>query len=248
MSATVSHPKPENLLLNLACNLALPTAIMTWGSGERALGPKWGLVVALLFPVGYGIHDYLRRRRFNFISAVGFASVLLTGGLALLKLDPFWLAVKDGLLPLIVGLAVLASTRAKTPLVQEMLFNPQVLDTERIEAALSERGAKARFQDLLRQASLLVALALMGAGAINFALARWILHSPTGTDASNQEIARMHWGSLLGLIPTMAIMLFALWRLIQGTSVLTGLTVDEILRAAPEKKNDTPQADGNGSG
>ncbi len=235
-----SPPKAENLLVNLACNLALPTAIMTWGSGEHALGPKGGLVVALLFPIGYGVHDFLRRRRFNFISAVGFTSVLLTGGLALLKLDPFWLAVKDGLLPVIVGLAVLASTRAKEPLVQEMLFNPQVMDTVRIEAALAARGAEQAFHALLRKASLLVAFALMASGAINYALARWILRSPTGTDASNSEIAKMHWASLLGLIPAMAVMLLALWRLLQGTSALTGLTVDEILKVETEKKAALP--------
>jgi hypothetical protein len=233
---SASPPRSENLFVNLACNLALPTAIMTWGSGERALGPKWGLVVALLFPVGYGVHDFLRRRRFNFISAVGFTSVLLTGGLALLKVDPFWLAVKDGLLPLLVGVAVLVSNYTKEPLVQEMLFNPQVLDTVRVEAALAARGVEPAFQALLRQASRLVAFALMASGVINFFLARWIIRSPMGTDASNHEIAKMHWASLLGLIPTMAVLLYALWRLLQGTAALTGLTVDQILRAEPEQQ------------
>ena len=91
-----SKPKAENLFLNLFCNVALPTAIMSWGSGERALGPKWGLIVALLFPLGYGIHDFIQRRRFNFISGIGFVSVLFTGGFGLMKLEGFWFAVKDG--------------------------------------------------------------------------------------------------------------------------------------------------------
>ena len=94
-----SKPKPENLWLNLIFNVALPTAIQSWGSGEKALGPKWGLIVALLFPLGYGIYDFVVRKRFNFISILGFVSVLITGGFGLLKLDVFWFAVKDGVLP-----------------------------------------------------------------------------------------------------------------------------------------------------
>ena len=80
MSAPARTSKPENLLLNLICNVGLPTAILTWCSGERMLGPKWGLVVALIFPVAYGIYDFAQRRRVNFISIIGFVSVLITGG------------------------------------------------------------------------------------------------------------------------------------------------------------------------
>src|SRR4051812_25049957 len=126
--ATSPAPKPkaENLLLNLAFNLALPTAIQTWGSGPRGLGPNLGLAVALLFPLGYGLYDYAVRRRFNFVSAIGFISILITGGFGLLHLNGFWFAVKDGAVPALIGIAVLVSLRTKNPLVQEMLYNPQV--------------------------------------------------------------------------------------------------------------------------
>src|SRR3954471_3716594 len=148
-----AKPKPENLFLNLALNVAIPTAIMSWASGPRALGPKWGLVAALLFPLGYGIYDFAQRRRFNFISAIGFVSVLVTGGFGLMKLDGFWFAVKDGVLPALIGLAVLASMRAKEPLVRELLYNPQVVDVERVDAALAARGTEAGFAPLLQSAS-----------------------------------------------------------------------------------------------
>ena len=140
-SAAVSaKTKPENLLLNLVCNVALPTAIMSWASGPKALGPKWGLLVALIFPLGYGLHDFIQRRRFNFISAIGFVSILITGGFGLYKLNGFWFAVKDGALPALIGLAVLASMRAKEPLVRELLYNPQVVDVERATTTGFARG------------------------------------------------------------------------------------------------------------
>lgn len=240
MSVPASKTKPENIVLNLICNVALPTAIMSWGSGERALGPKWGLLVALLFPLGYGIHDFLRRRRFNFISAIGFVSVLITGGFGLMKLDGFWFAVKDGALPALIGLAVLASMRAKEPLVHELLYNPQVIDVERVEAALLARNNQSGFERLMRQSSFIIAFAMLVSAVLNYGFARAIIISPAGTEAFNQELAKMHWVSLLGLsIPTMVLMFYALWRLFKGISQLTGLTTDEILRQPPEAKKET---------
>jgi hypothetical protein len=239
-TASAPKPKPENLLLNLVCNVALPTAIMTWGSGARGLGPKGGLLVALLFPLGYGLHDFIRRRRLNFISAIGFASVLITGGFGLMKLDGFWFAVKDGALPMLIGLAVLASMRAKEPLVRELLYNPQVVDVDRVDAALTARGTQEGFVRLLQSASYVIASAMLISAVLNYSFARLIITSPAGTEAFNKELAKMHWVSLAGLsIPTMAMMIYAMLRLLKGVAKLSGLTIDEILKQPPEKKAET---------
>ncbi len=52
-------PKRENLFINLGCNVALPSIILNWGSKAAWLGPKWALVIALVFPVGYSIYDFV---------------------------------------------------------------------------------------------------------------------------------------------------------------------------------------------
>lgn len=235
---TTRSTKPENLLLNLICNVALPTAVLTWGSGEKALGPKWGLVVALLFPIGYGIHDYARRRRINFISAIGFASVLISGGFGLLKLDGFWFALKDGALPALIGFAVLASLRSKEPLVHEILFNPQVIDVERVDRAITERNEQVRFAQLMRKSSYMVAAAMFASAVLNYGFARWIIISPPSTEAFNKELARMHWVSLLGVsVPVVLMTMFALWQLLKKLEIITGLTLDEILRQQPTKQS-----------
>ena len=62
-------PQKENLLLNLACNVAAPALILSKLS-ER-LGAKTALVVALSFPLAYGIYDLIKRRNFNFLAALG---------------------------------------------------------------------------------------------------------------------------------------------------------------------------------
>ena len=67
-------------------NIVIPVIILVRFSGEDQLGPVNGLLVALAFPVGYGLYDFIVRRGFNPYSMLGFASVLLTGGIGLLKL------------------------------------------------------------------------------------------------------------------------------------------------------------------
>ena len=71
-----SSPAPrENLLANLVCTIAAPALILSKLSAPERLGPALALVVALAFPVGYGLWDFSRRRRFNFIAGIGFATL-----------------------------------------------------------------------------------------------------------------------------------------------------------------------------
>src|SRR5271168_1595671 len=120
-------PKRENLWLNLAFNIVAPVLILSKLSGAHLLGPKWGLVVALAFPLGYGGWDFAKRRKANFISVLGFASVLLSGGLGLLKVGGFWFAVKDAAVPGLIGVVVLMSMRAKEPLLKALFYNEALM-------------------------------------------------------------------------------------------------------------------------
>lgn len=235
-----SEPKRENLLVNLICNVALPTLILTKFSGENALGPTLGLIVALLFPLAYGVQDFIRRRRMNFISAIGFSSVLISGGLGLMHLDGFWFAVKEAAVPAIIGCAVLVSMRAKLPLVQEILYNPQLMDVPRIEAQLDICGTRAEFAKLMRSSSKLLALSFFVSTVLNYKLARYLLKSPPGTEAFNAELGKMHlWNWPVIVVPSMAMMMFALWRFIKGLQGATGLTLDELLQQqAAKPKNE----------
>lgn len=233
---SVPAPKRENLLINLLSNVALPTLVLTKFSGANSLGPNLGLIVALAFPLAYGAQDFIRRRRVNFISAIGFCSVLISGGLGLMHLDGFWFAVKEAAVPTIIGGAVLLSMRAKLPLVQEILFNPQIMDVPRIESRLDERGARDTFALLMRAASKLLALSFFVSAVLNFGLARYLLKSPAGTEAFNAELGQMHlWSWPVIVLPSMAMMMFALWRFIKGLQIATGLTLDELLQQPPNQ-------------
>jgi hypothetical protein len=250
MTAPAATPaKKENLLLNLACNVAAPAIILSKFS-ER-LGAKQALILALAFPLAYGLYDLIKRRNFNFIAALGFTSTLATGGLGLLKLDPFWFAVKEAVVPLLIGLTVIISQWTRKPLVRTMLFNDQVINVPRVEAALDARGERTGFLALMKSCTWLLAASFALSAVLNFILARVIITAMPDTPLFNEQLGRLTWMSyIVIMLPSLAIMILALWRLLKGLEKLSGLTLDEILHQPPEKKTAATEtgAAGNDSG
>lgn len=231
MTESPLPPKRENPFINLVCNIVIPTVVLMNFSSERWLGPLWGLIVALIFPIGYGVYDLIKRKKTNFLSILGFISVLLSGGLALAKVGGLWFAVKDAMLPTIIGAAVLLSLRTKTPLVRELLYNDSIVDVPRVDAALTHHGEHENFEQLLRRASIGLALTFLASAPVNFLLARYILRSPPGTPEFNAELGKMHWLSILVIaLPSAAALMIVFWKLMNGLARLTGLTQDEIFR------------------
>ena len=235
--AVTAPARRENLLLNLACNIVVPTVVLMKFSSERWLGPIPGLLVALSFPVGYGLQDFIRRRRANFISIIGFASVLLSGGLGVLKVGGMGFAVKEAVVPTIIGAMVLISLRTKRPLVRELLYNDQVIDVPKVDAALEARGNRAAFEQLLERSSYLLASSFLLSAALGFCLARYLLRGTPGTPEFNGQLGRMHllsWPVIA--LPMLVISMYALWKLLHGIEALTGLDFDAIFHQPPEKK------------
>jgi hypothetical protein len=229
-------PKRENLLVNLVCNIAIPAVVLAQLSGEKLLGPRGALLLALAFPLGYGLYDLHVRRKANFISVLGFVGVLLSGVLGLLKVDGFWFAVKDAVIPSLIGTALLVSMRWREPLMKTMFYNDTLMDVPRVDAALRARGTEAAFAALLRRCTALVAGAMFASAALGFLLARYLLKSPGGTAEFNAELAKMHWLSWpVIVLPSMVMMMVALWRLIGGITKLTGLTMDDVFRTEEKK-------------
>jgi hypothetical protein len=226
-----TQPKRENLLLNLLFNILLPTLVLSKFSADHLLGPRSGLILALLFPLGYGVYDFVRRKKANFISIIGFVSVLLTGGFGLMKLDGFWFAVKEAAVPAVIGLVILWSQKTSSSLVKELLFNDQVIDVEKVDAALDSRNVRPSFNKLLDNSSYLLVLGFFVSAVLNYGLARYLLKSPAGTPEFNAELGKMNllsWPVIV--LPSMAITMYALYKLLKGIETLTGLSFDEIFR------------------
>ncbi len=223
-------PKPrENVWINLVCNAVLPGFLLTQLSKPERLGPVWALVIALSIPLGYGIYDLIRRRTWNMFSVIGLIGTLITGVLGLMKVSNFWFAVKEAAIPAILGLAIPLTLKTRQPLVRTLIYNDQVLDTDRIGRALVERNALPGFDALLRWASWVLAGAFLFSAVLNYLLARWIVTAPPGSPENVAQLGRLNWVSWpVIMVPSMAIMMFALFRLLKGLEALTGLPGDDL--------------------
>jgi hypothetical protein len=227
-----AKPEPrESVLLSLGINIAIPAVILMKFSGEGALGPVGGLVVALAFPLTYGLVDFARRREWNVVSILGFVSVLLTGGIGLLQLDPKWIAVKEAAVPAVIGIAVVLSLRTRFPIVRTFLYNDKIIRTHDVDAALERRGTRRAFDRTLVNASWMLAASFFVSSVLNFVLAKLIVKSQPGTTAFNEELGRMTALSYpVIVVPSMIIMIAALWYLFHRIKQLTDLDLEQILK------------------
>ncbi|MBE4395151.1 MFS transporter, partial [Vibrio parahaemolyticus] len=80
-----------------------------------------------------------------------------TGGIGLLELDTRWLALKEALIPGLIGIAVLGSTFTRYPLMQKMVLNDTVLNLALINERLRENGKTDAFERCLMSSNYLFA-------------------------------------------------------------------------------------------
>ncbi len=229
-----TKPPPENIWLSLGCNVALPALVL--GKGSRwvaGASPATVLVVALAFPVIYFAYDFFRRKKANVLSMIGFAGTLLTGGLGLLQMDPFWLAIKEAAVPLLIGVAVVLAEICGRSLVRVLLLNDTIFDLEAIDRTVAERGTKSRLEQALRRATWLLSGSFVFSSALNFLLARWIVKTHPAVDATafNQELGQMTlWSWPVIVLPMMVIMFYVLFSLLKTLRDCSGLPEEDLLR------------------
>ncbi|WP_434457897.1 MFS transporter [Stutzerimonas urumqiensis] len=230
MTQPDSPDRQAHPLLDLIISIAIPSVILMKLSGEARLGADGALLLALAFPLGWGLLELVRNRKLNWIALLGLVSVLLTGGIGLLKLDTQWLAIKEAAVPGVLGLAVLISTRTRYPLIRTLLYNPKVLNVARIQKQLEQRNLSEQFETRLQRATLWLSGTFFFSSAMNYGLARWIVVSPAGSEAFNAELGRMTLLSYpMIAIPSTLMMVaifYFLWRTIHG---MTGLRLEDIL-------------------
>ena len=220
----------SNSMLDLLLSIILPSIILMKFSTEEYLGASLGLIIALAFPLGWGLFDLIKHRKFNGIALLGLVSILLTGGIGLLALDVKWLAIKVAAIPAIIGIAVLISVYTPYPLVRTLLYNPTVMNIKKIEEKLAQDNNRQLFDRRLINANYLVAGSFGFSAIMNFILAKTIVKSPAGTQAFNEELGQLTLYSYPVIaVPSMLMMmgiLYYLWRSIHN---LTGLKLEEIL-------------------
>ncbi len=226
-------PRP---MIDLLVSIVIPSVILMKFSGDDALGATTALVLALAFPLGWGLFERVKYRKNNFIALLGLISILLTGGIGLLELDTKWLAIKEAAIPGLIGIGVLISTRTRYPLIKTLLYNPTMMNVDKIKQKLDELGNTVAFENRLLKATYFLSSTFFFSSVMNYILARSIVTSPAGSTAFNEELGRLTLLSYPVIaIPSMIMMMaifYYLWRTIHG---MTELSLEEIF---PQLKED----------
>ena len=231
MNQAVSEkPRRGGFLSNLAFNIVIPVIILSKFSGAEDLGPAWSIVVALSFPITYGLWDLRQSGKINAFSILGIVSVFLTGGMSLLELDPKYIAIKEAAVPAIIGLAVLITQKTRYPIVKVLILNEQVIKTDKLYNMLSDNNAVDRFERILARSSYIVAGSFALSSVLNYVLAKVILVSPPGTTEFSEELGKMTALSYPVIaLPSMAVMLIAIWYLFSQIGKLTGESIEHFI-------------------
>ncbi len=124
---------------------------------------------------------------------------------------------------------MLVTIKSPFPLLKKLLYNPELMKTEKIDGILAEKNAQPEFEKILANSSYLLAASFFLSAVLNFVLAKIIMHSPAGTPEFNAEYSKM-----LGLsypviaLPSTIVMGFVIWYLFRSLKRLTGLTMEEM--------------------
>tara|TARA_R110002049_G_scaffold179732_2_gene346742 strand:+ start:28 stop:708 length:681 start_codon:yes stop_codon:yes gene_type:complete len=221
--------KKDNALINILVNVVIPSVIMSKYSTPDTLGEVNGLIVALAFPLSYGIWDFIRQRKLNLFSALGLISVLLTGGIGLLQLDRRWMIAKETAIPFLMGVFVLSTLKAKKPLLST--FFGEILDLERLESAYSESGHPGEFELQIRSSSKLLGFSFFFSALLNFVLAVVVLEGEPGSQAFTESLGRMTALSFPAItVPMMLVVGYILWKLFHEIKIRTNQDIEEFIR------------------
>jgi hypothetical protein len=221
--------KKNNQLINILINIVIPILILTKLSKPIYLGPLYALLIALSFPLIYGLYELIIQKQKNFISILGFVGVLLSGVIGLLQFPPHWIAVKEASIPLIIGLVVLISTKTSWQLIRKFIYNRELLDIDQIESILTSADQQLRVKRMLDRANILLSMSFFLSAVLNYVLAKKIVHSLPGTVQFNEEIGRMTMLSFPVIaLPSLVIVLCIFWYILSSIKNFTKLSSNEI--------------------
>ncbi len=229
-----TSPKKKNslsdMLLEMAVSIFIPILILKKLSAEDQLGPVMALVLALALPLGYGIFQMVKTKKFGFIPILGFINILLTGGIGLLQLDSGYIAIKEAAIPLAIGLFTLISLKTPYPLVKTFLYNDMVLQIDKIDQALEQNNKQNQFEQTLRNATYMLASSFLLSSILNYTLAKIVVTAASGTPEFNDQLGTMNLLSYpVIVLPCMVITFGALFYLFKKIQELTGYKFEEIL-------------------
>jgi hypothetical protein len=243
-------PKQEHPLANILINVLIPVMVLSYLSKDPEIqaklgksvkpwhiGPLWAMIIALIPPFAYGVWHFVKTKHANAFSALGFVSVLLTGGLTLYlwnadgSVKPnagLLFGIKEASIPLVLAFAILASHKSASPLIRVFLYNDSIFDIPGIEQRVAERGQQDGYSRLMLEATRFFAGSFILSSAMNLGLALWFFR---GFDATAVDALENYNGIVAKLtgLPVLVILFLILMRLLKGLRALTGMDDKELM-------------------
>jgi hypothetical protein len=255
--ADPKKPSQEHPLANILINVLIPVLALSYLSKDPEfqqaigkavkpwhIGPIKALVVALAFPIGYGIWHFAKTRKGNFFSALGLVSVLLTGGLTIFLWNKdgtvkpnadVLFGLKEASIPFILGLAIIGSHFTNSPLLRVFLYSDSLFDIPKIENRVKELNAAESYQKILFQATLMFATSFFISTVLNFGLSLYFLgdldHAAANArELYNTRVAKLTgWGFAVIGVPILIFLFFTLRQLLKNLGALTGFKDEDLM-------------------
>ncbi|MBI60732.1 MFS transporter [bacterium] len=215
-------------ILSLMITIVIPSLILILSKKQLMISPETLLCLALSFPACFAIYEWVSQKQVSFISVFGFVSIFLTGSIGVFRLPSEWIAIKESFIPFLIGtLLFIMSLRGKPSM--EFLLR-SLFDFSKIQAVLEKKEKLADFTLIMVRSSYLLSLSFFISAALNFFLASFIVKSPSGTAAFNEEIGFLTAISYPVIaLPCMIILGLSVWYVVKSLKKLTNLSFTELL-------------------
>ena len=215
-------------ILSIIINILIPSMVLLWAKKIVDIDPIYILIVALSFPFVYAITELILSKKWSLISILGFISILLTGSIAILKLPPQWIAVKESLIPFCLGTVMLISTKTKSP---GMSFLANIiLNVEKIQSKALENNKLNEWILTLKKSTLFLSIAFLVSTILNFVLAFYIVKSPPGSVEFNNEMGVLTVISYPVIaIPALCITAYSMWYLVKKIKDITQYSFEDVI-------------------
>jgi hypothetical protein len=214
--------------LDLVANLGWPFLVLTWWSGDDALGPRWGPALAMALPLTWALYRRIVQGHTSPIAALVVTSIALNAAVGFLPMDARWFALKEAVMPMGFG-AIFVLTTLRGPGILAGLIN-EMLDADKVNAALAETGGTEVYTGRIRRGTRLFGLVTALSGVVSGVLATVLITSPTGSTEFAVQLGRYTaWSYGAVTLPTLLGTMWVLRDVLTTLETTTGKPFETLL-------------------
>ncbi len=212
----------------LVFGFVIPTVVLLYFSDDSRLGPLWGMVVALAFPLALELYSLSTRRKVSYLSIAAIVGILLIGAISVLGLNEQWLAVRRAAIYIVGAVAIAGLLRFRYDLIEKGLAT--MLDMDAIRNAI-QKDADAKYRRLVTWTVSGYALLLLILGVWTYVLTIVFISAPTNSSEFNAQYAELRLLSLAVVsVPLLIGATGLLMNLLIKLERMTGLSLEQLMK------------------